>query len=345
MAEAGFHFAQPLWFLGLLAIVPVGIWLLRGQARAIAGRFQDYADPHLLPHLTGSRLPGTGERWSRVLRWSLLWSLLLTAMAGPRWDYRDVRLFQPGNNLLVLLDLSRSMLASDVGPNRLGRARQELQDLIVVNRQLRFGLILFASVPHVISPVTEDSASLLAALPALSVDLAAPELQGSGLTLALERAEQLLAGLPKESARAILLISDGDFDEPGLTERVVRLAAQGIRLHALGIGTQSGATVPAPGGGLVSDPAGRPVRTLLNEPLLESLASAGQGIYRRADYRDADTTAILEASTTSQMPPLASETQARVWNERYWLPLLLAVVLMLDRFRRLRWWSGAGGGA
>lgn len=338
MLDRGFHFDQPLWFLGLLLILPVAIWLARSAAQAARAPIHRYADPHLLPHLTGTRDLSAPERWGRFLRWSLLWTLLLTAMAGPRWDYTDLRLFHPGNNLLVLLDVSRSMLAEDVSPNRLGRARQELQDLIVQNRQVRLGLIVFATVPHVLAPITEDTTSLLNTLPALSADLASPGLQGSSLTRALMRAENLLAGLPEESARAVLLISDGDFDEPGLREQVARLAEQGVRLHVLGVGTPAGATVPAPQGGVIvdpSDPQRQPVRSVLNEALLEGLAQAGGGLYRRADYRDGDTQAILEAATVSRLPPEASDARTRIWNERYWLLVLLVGALLLPQFREL----------
>jgi hypothetical protein len=152
------------------------------------------------------------------------------------------------------------------------------------------------------------------------------------------RAETLLAGLPEDSARAILLISDGDFDEPGLREQVARLAEQGVRFHALGIGTPEGATVPAPQGGVIvdpSDPQRRPVRSILNEPLLKELVQVGGGVYRRADYRNGDTKAILEAATISRLPPEASDARTRIWNERYWLPVLLIGALLLPRLREL----------
>ena len=194
MVETGFNFAQPVWFWGLLVLIPVAIWLWRSSAKAARGPIHRYADPHLLPHLTGTRELKTAERWGRFLRWSLLWTLLIVAMAGPRWDYEDIRLFHPGNNLLILLDISRSMQADDVSPSRLGRARQEIQDLIKEDRQVRLGLIAFASVPHVISPITEDTYTILNDLPALSTDLT--RLQGSRLDAALDRAENLLAGLP-----------------------------------------------------------------------------------------------------------------------------------------------------
>jgi Ca-activated chloride channel family protein len=329
--ETGFHFDQPLWFWGLLALPPVAWWLWRSAARAAKGPVHRYADAHLLPHLSGTRELKTRERWSRFFAWSLLWLLLLTAMAGPRWDYDDVRLFHPGDNLLILLDISRSMDANDVAPSRLGRARQEIQDLIVQNRRLRLGLIAFASVPHVVSPVTEDSRTIMLALPALSTDLS--RLQGSRLHQALDRAEVLLDALPEDSSRSLLLISDGDFDEPGLVQRVRRLAERGIRMHVLGIGTERGAVVPGPRGEPLIAPDGEAVRTRLGESQLQDLADAGEGLYRQADFRDADTQAVLKASAVSKLPPEAGTERTRIWNERYYLPLLLLALLLLPQFR------------
>jgi Ca-activated chloride channel family protein len=290
-----------------------------------------YADPQLLPHLAGTRALAGSERWGRYFAWAGLWLLLLTAMAGPRWDYTDVRLFQPGDNLLILLDVSRSMETADVAPSRLGRARQEIQDLIMQNRRLRLGLIAFASSPHVVAPVTEDSRTILLALPALATDLA--RLQGSRLHAALDRAEILLEALPADSARSLLLISDGDFDEAGLDARVTALADAGIAVHVLGIGTQAGGEVPGPRGGPLVGPDGTPVRSALGEDQLRALAAAGGGLYREADYRDEDTADILDAAARSRLPAQATDERTRIWNERYYLPLLLLALLLLPRFK------------
>ncbi len=331
MPETGFHFEQPGWFWALLALIPVAVWLWRSSAKAARGPIHRYADPHLLPHLTGTRTLKTTERWGRFLRWSALWALLILAMAGPRWDYEDIRLFHPGNNLLILLDISRSMQVDDVSPSRLGRARQEIQDLILQNRQVRLGLIAFASVPHVLSPITEDTYTILNSLPALSTDLA--RLQGSRLHQALDRAENLLGSLPEDSARSILLISDGDLDEPGLVPRVEKLARQGVRFHVLGVGTKEGARVPVQQGGWLHDLSGQPVLSSLNETLLEELAGAGQGIYQVADYRDDDTEEILEAAAITRLPTEASDGRTRIWNERFYLPLLVLAALLIPNFR------------
>jgi Ca-activated chloride channel family protein len=331
MLETGFHFAEPSWFWGLLILIPVAWWLWRTASQAAKGPVHRYADAHLLPYLSGSRALKTSERWGRYFAWAVLWILLLTAMAGPRWDYQDVRLFQPGDNLLILLDISRSMETADVAPNRIGRARQEIQDLILLNRRLRLGLIAFASVPHVISPVTEDSRTILRTLPALSTDLA--RLQGSRLLAALERAETLLQGLPEDSARSMLLISDGDFNEPNLVARIQALAERGMRLHVLGIGSERGGNVPGPRARPLIDPSGQPVRSTLDQDQLQTLAESGGGIYRLADYRDDDTRSILEAAAVSHMPAQASDERTRIWHERFYLPLLLLALLLLPQFK------------
>ncbi|NBC12809.1 MAG: VWA domain-containing protein [Gammaproteobacteria bacterium] len=331
MNETGFHFAQPAWLWGLLVLPVVAWWLWRSAARAAKAPVHRYADPQLLPHLAGSRALAGTERWGRFFAWAGLWLLLLTAMAGPRWDYTDVRLFQPGDNLLILLDISRSMATDDVAPSRLGRARQEIQDLIMQNRRLRLGLVAFASSPHVVAPVTEDSRTILLALPALATDLA--RLQGSRLHAALDRAEILLDSLPAESARSLLLISDGDFDESGLTERVAALADTGVVMHVLGIGTEGGGEVPGPRDSPLVGPDGKPVRSALDEDRLQALAAAGGGRYREADYRDADTRDILDAAARSKLPPQASDERTRVWHERFYLPVALLLLLLLPRFK------------
>jgi Ca-activated chloride channel family protein len=231
------------------------------------------------------------------------------------------------------MDISRSMNVADVPPSRLARARQEVQDLVVLNRELRIGMIAFATVPHVIAPITEDTQSILNALPAVSSELA--NLQGSRLIDALERARQLLVGEGNGNTRAILLISDGDFDEPQLLERIEEFAEQGIVLHTLGIGSAGGGPVPARIGQseLMREPSGKIIESRLNEPLLQQLAEAGGGYYQRADFRDQDSRNILKLASSDVGRAAATEEKTRVWNEQFhWLvfPLLL---FLLSRFR------------
>jgi len=329
--SGGFHFAQPLWLWALLALVPVALWLALTTIRVQRGPIHRYADPHLLPHLTGTRDLSSGERWGQFVRWSLLWVLAVVALAGPRWDFTDMRLFRPGSDLVILLDISRSMQVADVQPSRLGRARQEIFDLVDRSPPLRIGLIAFASTAHVIAPLTEDTNSLRLALPSLSTDLV--RLQGSRLNAALERAQQLLQGQPDDSSRSILLISDGDFDEPGLESRVRELARSGVRLIILGIGTEDGAAVPAADGGWLLDRARNPIESTLHEDLLRRLADAGDGLYLQAGFRDDDTARILKLALERTKAQEAGDEQTRVWNERFYLLVLPLLLLLLPRYR------------
>ncbi|MES9922521.1 MAG: VWA domain-containing protein [Candidatus Thiodiazotropha endolucinida] len=333
MPESLFHFARPEWLFALLGLIPVLGWLIYSVVRPAKGPLHRYADEHLLPHLTGVRELSVDERWSRFTRWGLLWILLVLALAGPRWDYTDIEAFSPASDLVILMDISRSMNVADVPPSRLARARQEVQDLVALNREVRIGMIAFATVPHVVAPITEDTQSILNALPAVSSDLA--NLQGSRLIAALERTQQLLGSEGTKSSSSILLISDGDFDEPGLLERIEDLAEQGIVLHTMGIGTTGGGPVPARVGQseLMRERSGKIIESRLNEPLLQQLAQAGGGYYQRADFRDQDSRNILKLAIGDVGRPDPTEEKTRVWNERfYWLifPLLL---FLLSRFR------------
>ncbi len=335
MPDAGFHFASPWWLLGLLLILPVGAWLRRSMVYGHIARINRYADPHLLPHLTGSRELQPRERWRRFARWALLWSLLVIAMAGPRWDYAEVQLFTPGSDLVVLLDISRSMQVGDIRPSRLVRAKQEIEDLINQNQgRVRMGLIAFASVAHVVAPITDDSQAIRAILPAIDSDLV--RLQGSRLGQALERARSLFAGQPEKTQHSLLLISDGDFadNRRALDKQIRQLAEDGIRLHVLGVGTPGGGPVPGQMGLFLKDIRNQPVESRLEEDELKRIAKLGDGVYLTADFRDQDTGEILRLAATGGDAVSSQEQRVRVWNERFYWPVLLVMLLLLPAFRR-----------
>jgi Ca-activated chloride channel family protein len=329
-----FHFSEPGWLWALLLCIPVALWLYVTRHLSQRNeRIQLYADGHLLPHLLGRSEVSTTTQWRRYAHWLLLWALLVLAMAGPRWDFTDVQLFRPGTNLVVLFDLSRSMAVADVQPSRLARAQQELADLLDRNRGIRIGVIGFASIAQVVAPVTEDMNGIRRVLPALDTNLV--QLPGSRLVHALDRAGELLAGQPKDSVSSLLIITDGDFEEPDLEQRLRSFAEQGVRVHILGIGTPEGDAVPGGREGIwVTDRRGQPVVSALNEPLLKSLAAAGNGIYQRADYRQSDTDTILEQVKAQALPDNEQNERTRVWNERFHWLAGLALLLLLPLFRR-----------
>ena len=332
MPETGFHFASPWLLLLLLAPFVVWMWLRLTSAREHTERYRAYADHRLLPFLLGRHDLPPRQQWQRFLGWCVLWTTLVVAIAGPRWDFHDVQLFRPGSDLVILLDLSASMDVTDISPSRLTRARQEIQDLIEQNQHTRLGLIGFATLAHIIAPLTEDSDSLRRLLPALSTDLV--ELKGSRLTEALARAEQMLAGQPDNSSRHVLLISDGGFGDGNLEEYVKRLTGEGVHLHILGIGTPEGGPVTGSSGTHLQLADGSTVVSQLDEEGLKKLAAIGNGIYQRAGYRNDDTEALLEAIGELSHAEVVANQKTRIWNERYYLLAALAMLLVLPIYRR-----------
>ena len=329
---SSFHFSEPAWLWALLLCIPVALWLLIMPGLGRNERIRNYADAHLMPYLLGRTETSPRARWKRYARWTAIWTLMVLAMAGPRWDFKDVQLFRPGTNLLVLFDISRSMDVTDVQPTRLARGRQELEDILNENRGIRVGLIAFASVAHVISPITEDMNGIRRVLSALDTRLV--RLQGSRLSFALDRAKELIAGQPAESVNSLLIITDGDFDEAGLEERLRSFANAGVRVHVLGVGTPEGGNVPGMNNSPLMGRNGQPVVSALNESELKALAAAGGGIYETADYRDSDTRDILAEVKAAALPKSDKDERTRVWNERFYLLAGLAMLLLLPQFRR-----------
>jgi Ca-activated chloride channel family protein len=334
----GLHFGQPLWLIALIAIPLVWVLGKRRWGHDGDARYRNYADPHLLPHLLVRAGPSDAPTARRRLRlWMWAWLLLVLAQAGPRWDYHDVELFRPANDLVILLDISRSMDVADVQPSRLARARQEIEDMLAVNPGMRVGIVAFASVAHVVAPLTDDMQTLKHVLPSLSTELV--QLPGSRPGMAIERGRRLLMGqsFPVNNRRAILLISDGDFPEDtDLGEQVAELKQERIRFHVLGVGTEGGGPVPAPKGGWLQDSKGMRVLSPLEEDSLRELAAAGRGLYRRANFRDDDTTALLSEILGRRPEKGEKEGKFRIWNERFYLLVMVVLVLVLPWFRRLR---------
>jgi Ca-activated chloride channel family protein len=326
MVETGFHFAQPIWLWGLLLVPLVIAWLLYSSPFRQHGQEAKYADPELMPYLSGMATTRSVRSRRPLLAWVVVWSLLSMAMAGPRWDFRQMNPFDPGADLVILLDISRSMDVADVNPSRLDRARHEIQDLIRSNPGMSVGLIAFATIAHVVTPITEDGESLLRQLPAISTDLV--RLQGSRLSDAIDRATQLLDGQGEDVAHNILLISDGDFAETGIEQKVSELYERGTRFHILAVGTGSGGPVPG-----VMAANREPVLSWVDEDKLRQLADAGGGKFRLAGYRADDIDDIFAAIMSHAKTKQNEKLQTLVWNEYYYWLLVPAILMLLFLFR------------
>lgn len=271
-------FSDPRWLWGLAALPLLALleWRLGRRAR------------RALAALVGSRVPhglleqrrGGSRRLGALLRLAAL-GLLLLGAANPEWGTELHRRTGTGSDVLMVLDVSASMDVRDVAPSRLAEARREA--LAVVERLAgsRVGVIAFAGDAVRLAPLTQDRAAVRLVLEALSS--ATVSEPGSDLGRALKLAQRVLPPTRREE-QALVLWTDGEDLEAGARAAVDELAAAGIRVFAVGVGTPAGDVVPVldDRGRAVDvkrDEGGAAVRSRLDEPLLRTIARRTRGGY------------------------------------------------------------------
>jgi Ca-activated chloride channel family protein len=322
-----FHFLRPLWLLALPALWVLAWWLAR--RRAADGDWARLIDPELLPDL---RLDAADRRAVSPWLWvALAWSVAVLALAGPAWERDATAAWRAPGAWVLVLDLSPSMAASDLPPNRVTRARYGIDDLLAAARDTRVGLVVFADEAFAVTPLTEDVATVRAMLPPL-----APEIMpspGDHLAPALEQAAKLLARAGRKAAGQVVLLSDGYGDPDAALDAAQRLQNQGATLHVVGIGSVAGAPVADPRGGFSLDARGQPRLARLDVERLRQLAASGGGRY--VDLAGLpDLIAVLQATSHQKEEATAmAGIEVEHWRDAgvWLLPLLLLLVAPLAR--------------
>lgn len=278
---------------------------------------------------------GTGRlAWKLPLR-LLAGLLLLLAWLGPALGVRQQAVRTSGQDVWLLVDVSRSMDAADVTPTRLLRTQAVLSELVSSFPADRLGLIVFGSQAYVQCPLTYDQPALQVFVNTLSTKLTppGPTTLRAPLDLLLGRLAPAPASPGGAVPRAVaaVLVSDGEDFGENLEPVLRELGRTGARVYAVGVGTAAGGPVPAPGGKVgLRDAQGRPVVSHLREaPLLQVAAQTGGQYVALNDHENGLPT--LLASLRS-LPPAASAATARtvaVADNRYRYPLGAALVILL----------------
>jgi Ca-activated chloride channel homolog len=281
-------FARPdLVFLALLvpALLAAAVLFYGRRRRRIA---ELYSDAHLLDRLGGytlRRFPA-----ERLVLITLAGLCLGLAAAGPRWGVRAAEGRPLALNVVITVDISRSMLAEDMEPNRLERARLLSRRLLRELPGDRFGLVVFAGRSYTLSPLTVDHSAIELYIDALDPNMVS--MGGSTLSSALRQATDLLTGSQIERGdRVVVLLSDGEAleEEDDVRAAAERAARAGVRVMTVGFGTPAGSTIPVIDDntgevvGLRRDEYGEVVVTRLEESLLRHIASRTGGGYIRAN--------------------------------------------------------------
>ncbi|CAB4244636.1 conserved membrane protein of unknown function [Methylacidimicrobium sp. AP8] len=214
--------------------------------------------------------------------WLLILAGLLSvaALAGPQWGQSHRRLLRPSTDVIIALDLSRSMTASDLVPSRLDRAKLLIRTFLQEAVGQRIGLLVFSSSAQLAVPLTSDYAAIEDLLGELGPG-SLPE-AGTNFSALLDEAGDAFS-LSDATHRILLILSDGEDHGGGWKERLPRLLGEGVRVYAVGLGTDRGGLVPDPKGGFLKDDSGHPVLSRLEPESLRTLASATGGHYFRGD--------------------------------------------------------------
>lgn len=329
MNYSSFNFSQIIWLWSLVAIPSLALlYVIFYKPSGGLERLKHFADTHLLPHLIKNRDAAKKSVIAPLVLWSLILACGSLAMAGPRWGYTDVQANKPERNMVILLDLSKSMDAEDVKPSRLVRAREEIEDILGANHKLNVGLVAFAAVPHMVVPLTDDMSTIRNLLPYLDTKLIS--IQGTRLKPALEMAARMLNGATGHD-KSILIVSDGGFEDTAAAREIL---SKDIAVYTLGIGTTEGAPIPADHGDFIKDRDGHMVVAKLEEGKLQALADAGHGLYVTADYTGNDAHAILSRLESGIGEKNDAGKIVRVWDEKFWIPALVMASFMLLLFRK-----------
>lgn len=331
MIVNNFNFANPLWLFGLI-LIPLG-WgwykYCTGKSQANLGHLNKFIDQNLLPYLLLKKTtPKTLQNYGRV--YAALTFCIIMALANPRWSYEDVDAYQANASMVILLDLSASMNATDISPSRIVRARQNVEDLVNLSRGLKIGLVGFAGNAHLISPITDDIQTIRTYIPAIDTDLT--NLQGNSLSAAFKMAAELLASEPGER-KSILLVSDGNSANRDFSRELHELKSQDIQVHVLGVGTVQGAPYKNNNGSLQKT-HGKTVVSKLNSKALQNIAKQGHGIYTEAIYNDNGVRAILRNIQQLDEANKIVAGKVRQWHDKYHWFLLPAALLLLYLFQQ-----------
>ncbi len=319
-------FAKPIFLYALILIPLAGLflWWAGRQQQADLARLGSLA---LVQRLSAA-VNWRGRRWRDVL-WLVVLALLLVTLARPQWGTETRVVEQEGIQVMVVLDVSKSMLAQDIKPDRLSRAKMEIADLMSRLAGDEIGLVLFSGASFIQFPLTADYATALSFL-----DNARPEVISRPGTAIGDAIRTAMTGFDanRASQKVIVLITDGEDHQSDALEMAEMAAQQGILIYAIGFGSPQGEPIPEYDDqgqiiGYKQDQNGQVVLSRLEEAALQQIAEIGDGRYFRASADGSELAALVDEMGALQKAELSSQLEI-LRLERFQVFLLATLVLM-----------------
>ena len=322
-----FRFAniEMLWWL---IAIPVFVIAYIVMTKRKERQLKAFGDPELMAQL----MPDASK--SRpIWKFSLMLValvLLIVAAARPQFGQKENTVKRQGIEVMVALDISNSMFAEDVAPNRLDRAKQMLSKMIDNMVDDKVGLVVFAGEAFTQLPITCDYVSAKMFLNTITPNLI--QTQGTAIGTALQTAITSFGSPESEAGRAIILITDGENHEDDAIAAAKKAHELGIKVFVIGIGKPEGAPIPKPGtNDYFKDRQGQVVVSKLNEEMCQQIAQAGSGVYVRCDNTNTAMRALQQELDHIATSELESTVYAD-YNEQYQSFALIALFLLMIEF-------------
>jgi len=330
-----FHLLRPLWLITLIPGIILFVFLLK--RRLASARWNGIIDKSLMPHVL-DQMPSEQSRWPL---WFILFAWLLTsiALAGPTWQQLPQPVQKKEDALVIVLDMSLSMAAQDVSPDRATRARQKVIDILKQRNEGLTALVVYAGDAYTVTPLTDDADTIINLVPSLSPFIMPA--MGSRPDKALTLAAKLItdAGLSKAD---FLLITDG-IQKKDIKRIKKALGRNKQQLTVLTLGTEEGAPISMQGKGFKRDKKGNIVLPKLELDIIKQLANELGIRWHQMSFDDSDWQYLLQTDeildslndyNNSELAPI--ERQFDLWADQgYWLIIL---ILIISAFSYRRGW-------
>ena len=321
-----FRFANEIWLYALL-VIPVLILIFWMNARWRMGVLDKLGDATILQNLIptfSKALP----RWKRFL-FLLGIAFLLVGIANPQIGTKYEEVKREGFELMICLDVSNSMLAEDLTPNRLERAKQAISRLVDRLKNDKIGVIVFAGDAYIQLPMTVDHSA--AKLFLRSINTGIVPAQGTAIGKAIELASKSFSEKSKAN-KSIIVITDGENHEDDALKQAAAAVEAGITVHTIGIGSVDGAPIPTYKRGQMlgyrKDREGNTVVTKLNETMLQQIAASGEGSYVRANNSRTGLNALMDELEGMEREEYDSKMFTS-YEDRFQYFIAVALVLLL----------------
>ena len=317
---------EMLFFVWIVPILGL-IWYYGMRRRGAL--LSHFSTPRGLESIT----PETSQkrRWTKAALVMSAFLFTVLALTGPQYGYRWEEIERKGIDIIIALDCSRSMLATDIAPSRLDRAKREVFDLLHMLKGDRVGLVAFAGTAFLQCPLTQDYEAFNLFLNSLTPDylpVGGTDLQGA--------VQVAFSGFNAEdnSEKAIILITDGESTSGNPVKAATTAGEGGVKLFCIGVGKDTGVPVPGAEGTFAKDRTGKIVVTRLDEETLKKMAVVTGGAYVRSVAGDMDLDAIYEQEIRGKMEASTlSSGRKQVWEDRYqWILIFAVIALAIELF-------------